>query len=598
MKSLAKLILVLFLFSSLAAANAPQEDGKYLEKLITYTLNADGSWVKDVSHKLRYDTYYASRRLAGETFVTYNPKFQELKVLSSVTTMKDGKKVTLPDNALNEILPHDAYGQPEFSHLREMVITHTGLERGAVVDLHYQILTKPGFKTYFSGLEFIKDRVSTETLTIKVEVPNSKEFYYGVVGLSVDPKIQKAGDMKAYTFTFDNLEPAYHEPLDSEHDQPYLVFSTVKQWAGVFAFDLEKLAISSCYKKQIDGLKLKYKDPIRFCIGMQKMVAVDMDGSRLGSELTGSHIRCLEEVYKSNYGTGLEKALLLERGFSHLGAKAELLAVAIDNGFAKDVASMQQVDQFLVKVNVGGTAIYLDPAHEQEQVLPYHFAGRQVYNVSKKAMEALPVYCACGNSIFVSGDAVASKCEKGNKTDLLITVKGRFVPYTAALTGDDGDLAKKLSKLLDVDDLAVKKILMLTPGELRVLATAPGNFIEEAATGLYRMGKMHIPGMEDDMAILSTRNTALHIDTPFKVHYDLTIDPNKKMTVDYLAPAKKIENDLGYYRQEVVKKKNGTIAVKLETAVTKNVVLPKDYSLLRQVVANALAPEPMIILKK
>ena len=579
-------------------AGAPKEDGKYLEKSITYTLNGDGSYVKDVKSVFRHDTYYATRRLAGETFVTYNPDYQELKVLSSVTTMKSGKKVTLPDNALNEVLPRSAHGQPEFAHLKEMVITHTGLERGAVVDLHYRVLTKPGFMPYFSGVEFLKEAVSTGKLTIKVEIPAANELAYKVVGFSGDAKVETAGAKKTYTFAFENLGPAVHEPMDSEYDQPYLVFSTAKQWADVYAVDLEKLAISGCFKKKIDQLKLKYKDPAQFAVTLQKMVAEDMDGSGLEADLTGAHIRSLEKVYQSNYGTGLEKALLLHRGLAYAGAKTDLLAVAFDSGFAGDVASINQVEGYLVRVNVGKNALYLDPAHEQEQVLPFHLAGRQVYNVGKKAVEALPVYCACANSIFVVGNAKTGKCEKGNKSELLITAKGRFIPYIAALTGDEGDLAEELSDLLDLDDLKVEKILMLTADELRVQVTVPGNLIENAAANIFRVAKFHIPGIEDNMAILPSRRTAVHIDTPFKVHYDLTVDPGKEMTVDYLAPAKKIENKVGYYRQEVLEKKNGSIAVKLETAVMKSVVSPKEYNMLRQVVANALASGPMIVLKK
>ena len=45
--------------------------------------------------------------------------------------MADGKKVKAPENAINEILPAFAAGAPAFNSLREMVITHTALERGA-----------------------------------------------------------------------------------------------------------------------------------------------------------------------------------------------------------------------------------------------------------------------------------------------------------------------------------------------------------------------------------------------------------------------------------------------------------------------------------
>jgi len=55
--------------------------------------------------------------------------------------MADGKKVETPSNAFNEILPSFAAGAPAFNGLRDMVITHTGLERGAVINLDYTLHT-------------------------------------------------------------------------------------------------------------------------------------------------------------------------------------------------------------------------------------------------------------------------------------------------------------------------------------------------------------------------------------------------------------------------------------------------------------------------
>src|SRR6056297_1598782 len=114
-------------FSSCDKAEKDYSDSDALYKKIikTYTLNEDGSVDYQYQHELDLYSYYAFNRLYGETFIVYNPDYQTLKIDTSYTTMADGKIVQSPENAYNEVLPRMASGAPPYSHLREMVVTHT-----------------------------------------------------------------------------------------------------------------------------------------------------------------------------------------------------------------------------------------------------------------------------------------------------------------------------------------------------------------------------------------------------------------------------------------------------------------------------------------
>lgn len=145
----------LFVLALLAAGSllsAPVHDARFLRVSVSYQLNADGSWDMTCERQVRLDTYLAVNRALGETFIVYDPAFQKLEVLRSETTMADGREVPSPENAFNEVLPFAAHGFADFSGLREMVVTHTGLERGARIDLKYRIHTDPGFLPVFSGI--------------------------------------------------------------------------------------------------------------------------------------------------------------------------------------------------------------------------------------------------------------------------------------------------------------------------------------------------------------------------------------------------------------------------------------------------------------
>ena len=81
----------------------------------------------------------------GESFIVYNPQYQELKINSSYTKQKDGTIIKTPDNAFVEVLPRNAADAPAYNHLKEMVVVHTGLELGATIYLDYTVTSKPGY---------------------------------------------------------------------------------------------------------------------------------------------------------------------------------------------------------------------------------------------------------------------------------------------------------------------------------------------------------------------------------------------------------------------------------------------------------------------
>ena len=150
-RMMSRRIIGLVLLGSLicpAAASAAESgggaDAVFLDVQETYTLEEDGSMVYRHEHRLRYLTPYAFSRVLGEDFIVFNPAYQELEILRAVTTMADGREIACTDNAKNEVLPGFCRDAPPYMHLREMVVTHLGLERNAVVHLIYEIRSKPG----------------------------------------------------------------------------------------------------------------------------------------------------------------------------------------------------------------------------------------------------------------------------------------------------------------------------------------------------------------------------------------------------------------------------------------------------------------------
>jgi len=589
-----KISIIIFLIFSVSLVAVSQYDGQYIKKEITYTLNPDGSWVKNYHHLLKYNSYYTIRRM-GETFIIYNPRYQKLKVIKSETTMKDGKKVILPKNALNEILPFVAHNYPDFSNLRQMVITHTGLERGAVVDLNYQITTRSDFMPYFSSYEFIEDRLPTDHLIIRFIIPDSIDLKYKIYKLNNKPEIEKDNEKKIYTFSFENLKAFIYEPYIKFQDAPHIIFSTASNWASVFPKTEKTQQMHARLLKEIEKVKKSASNENEFCFGVQNIVAQDIDNCRIGVGLTGINIRDINQIYLSNYGTKLEKAYLLNQIFKKFDISSEILAVPFNKHIIDAVPTIFQIEDYLIKIKDNGT-IYLNPCKVQNNLFPYKLSGSHVYNISRGELENIRAYTWNDSKIEISGKIKIGK-EKSNG-EFFISIKGNFNKYKSAVKNNKSFLKRTLANILSVSKLDVKKILLLTPEELKAEVKIEGKILKELCKDKFKIKKFNFPYLSKNMVYQKRRNNVLYLDVPFQFLVDIDIEFPKEFEVDFIASKVSLENNLGFYEQNVNKKRAGNIKVKLAVGVNKSRIESQEYSMFKDILDNYYIREPLIIFNK
>lgn len=134
-------IIAAILLAATTAMAQTQPDAEYNLIRRTYKVNKDGSmdirFRKEIKLlRNRAITAYADK---GETFITYNPAFESLKINECYTLRADGSKVMTPDNAFVLQLPSECTDCGRYSGIREMAIVHTALEYNCTVVLDYTI---------------------------------------------------------------------------------------------------------------------------------------------------------------------------------------------------------------------------------------------------------------------------------------------------------------------------------------------------------------------------------------------------------------------------------------------------------------------------
>lgn len=173
----------------------------------TYTLRADGSQELRVQKELTLFTHAAMNGLYGETFIVYDPEFQELTIHESYTRQKDGTVIKTPSNTLVEVLPSSAANAPAYNHLKEMVVVHTGLELGATIYLDYSIVSKAGYLPELDVCCPVKELSPVKEFIFRLNVPAGKSVRYELLNASAKPVIAQGNGMKSFIWTLKDVAP-------------------------------------------------------------------------------------------------------------------------------------------------------------------------------------------------------------------------------------------------------------------------------------------------------------------------------------------------------------------------------------------------------
>lgn len=374
-----KYILALVLVScyGISLTGQPTSDAVFEKIEKTYTLNDDGSMDFRYYKKLKLLTHNSFNRLYGETFIVYNPLQQQLTINLAQVTQKSGKVVKAPENAFNEVLPQFAADAPYYNHLREMVVTHAGLELDAVIELDYTIHSDSGYYAALMADEVISESSLVTEEIIIIRVPEWKNLYYKVFNLRTAPEILKLKGMTEYRFKFTDIKEDTHDPYQSQNNLffPHLVFSTFSAAAGQhFLAHQDALMYKSdqSMKDAVEKIKRESKNDLQLVLKIQELVVNNIRTYAIPSEFTGFTARNPIEVWNSNGGTPFEKCLLMTTLYREAKISSEPL-IFVPSAFYNDtIGVLQQITEYLVQVNPRELEqMILSPVNINDQNLVY-----------------------------------------------------------------------------------------------------------------------------------------------------------------------------------------------------------------------------------
>jgi hypothetical protein len=379
-------------------------DAAYDDIQHEYVLQPDGSVVHTYSHKLRLLTNFAFTRAYGESFIAYNPRWQTLEVLRSVTTMREGNKVESPFNAYNEVLPGYAAGSAPHLGLKEMVVTHVGVEAGAVIDFAYRLTTKPGMMPGLMGKVTFGSRSPIVNMLVRVVVPSDVVLEYGFARDDILPTITEEGNTRVFTWRRKDIPMVEVESQQPTLDDflPVLHFTTATK-AEIITHCLQEAGDEDLGPARaiVDELVKQESDPVMRAIGLQRWV-VDRVGRMSGPlDILGYRAMSPAATLRANTGSDLDRAVLLAAMCRAAGLEANAVLFSgdirnegmrmesepsADGGTTHHISPDPKPDLHSLPLyphpavicnNLGGhVQLVLDPSHMQSGPMPPQYSGR------------------------------------------------------------------------------------------------------------------------------------------------------------------------------------------------------------------------------
>lgn len=378
---------------NISAVSYAASEAEYGKVSKTWTLQEDGSREYRYEMELTLFTHTAMNSTYGESFILYNPEYQEVKIHKSFTRQVDGTVIETPDNALVEVLPRFAADAPAYNHLKELVVVHTGLELGATIFLDYSVVTKPGYYPALDIYEFLQETSPVKEYKATVIVPENTQLHRHVSGADVKVNETIRSGKKTFSYTLRNVPASSRESFQPQNREnvPCLAATTYASRTEALAVlnrelgkgqQLEAVGFAEYLTEKINDDKDK-ADAIR------KHLVNNMAASAVPLAQAGYGMRDMETTLRSAYGTLAEKTGLLQVMLKAAGIPSEII-VTYPGNLKEEVQGLSAIKNMMVKARINREDVYLSAISLLPSTLSYRGESDRTYRLSGEEWVILP----------------------------------------------------------------------------------------------------------------------------------------------------------------------------------------------------------------
>jgi hypothetical protein len=582
------------------AATLPPSDSVILYHGTTYTMHNDGRMDRQ-EHIIRYLRNLNAWDEYCDPHLAFDSGWQELDVQVSRSHVPDGRKVDTTPNGFNPIVPFGLDRAPDFTSMRQMVVTLLGIEHDVVTELKYVISdTEPLFPWSWGEALFGTHEPTLERQVI-VRVPQGADLLTAEENGIPAGVSSSSGDWDLMTWTMTDL-PSYdlaEAASKSSHFLPRISFSTCPSW-DVLTHTLEERfnkAANACCSfagdyKDIGSEEVKLDSAITF---IKDRIAL----KRFDHTTFLLKYRPGCKINRSGYGSPADLAVFYKNILGDLGFAPEVYLQGNDH---LGVPGLTGREHYMVRLNMNLGEYWVDPTSEE---VSHHLPESAALLGVSPAMNPMvtPDTPVENNRIHVTAE-IAFDADGGAEGWLHVKTAGQLAFYeTARSDGAEDFIEHWTGSLFATPELHNARILHQQPDWVEGRADLSFEPVEDTIDGMIRI---ELPWNVTDFHGLLPRNLALHhphrnvpvfLDHVGSVETNLTFTYPEEMTA-VLVPEPFQDNLSGVSFNRQVIADEGSLTIH-EKAGFKEAVIPAgDWDGFRQLLLTADLPSPRTLLLK
>jgi hypothetical protein len=332
----------------------------------TYVSYGDGLAEVRRQRLIKIYTEWAIDHL-GDPRLAYDKSRQELKIHASRTYLLDGSSMDTPDNGYNEVTPRGLDLSVDHLDIREMVVSHVGIERGVSILLDWTVRDTEPQGLPFNRVFFLHD----EFPALRKEIVAKG----GLSGRSVNPEARllmlsaprERGD--AIIWQAENLKS---RPWHTEHrlgDQvPWIALAAAASWDDLLVRLHMRIDDAAAESGSIDALRQDLEDEMPFLSkrdALERLAHAVKDRTALVrydpcrfTPLPRTVSACLER----STATPLERCTVLIACCRALSLDAAVVLPSRWKNLSADVPALEALSDPLIRVTDGAGGIWwIDP---------------------------------------------------------------------------------------------------------------------------------------------------------------------------------------------------------------------------------------------
>lgn len=369
------------------AAKYTDQDAVELYKAVRYTLLPDGRREVQTTIVRLLRTYW-SMDTYGDPEIPYDSVRQELTISMSRTFMANGKVVDTTPNGFNRITPDAVALAPDYTGLQDMVVTHLGLEPGAITYLDYTIRDRKPLGEVFSGTVLFGGRNPILRQEFSLEVPAGTKLQMQEANGVPGAQKSTTGGVDRYSWRMDKLAAAWApdaEPFAFRF-RPRASFSDAANWDAVLRPLVSAIAADTAVTPEMRrmvsdelGDELSAESRVQ---AIQTYLRERFNRIEQGYPLFKRTLRPAAQVLESGYGHTLDLAVLFAALVRAAGLAADV-ALVFPN--PPDVPSLEDFSEALVIVQTDGGERLFDVTKPPKECLRERLGDAQILRLKPGA---------------------------------------------------------------------------------------------------------------------------------------------------------------------------------------------------------------------